>query len=135
MAMYGQVPLLEDGSIKAEPMFYPSGLVVDVIKGRAILYNHENHPQHSNVWGLSCSNPLIVHFHCSNANRHQYKTECLKLEKVITKGWNYQIVRIYAFLRFTTPEQTKTFLKTIFRPLYRIMFGVRSIHQSERIVE
>lgn len=135
MSMHGQTPILEDGSIKAEPMFYPSGMVVDVIKGRATLYNHKKHLRYSPVWGLTKSDPLIVHFHCSNAERYQYKVECFKLEKLMTKEWNYSFSSIYAFIRFAVPELIKNFLKTTFRPLYRKIFGVRQIRPSERIIK
>ncbi|MBE9174998.1 hypothetical protein IQ225_06195 [Synechocystis salina LEGE 06155] len=135
MSMNGQKPIVEDGTIKAEPMFYPSGMVVDVIKGRATLYNRENHTNYCTVWGINESNPLIVHFHSSDTERHHYKVECLKLEKLMTKQWYYGFVSAYGFIKFTLPELIKDFLKQTFRPLYRKIFGVRSIKKSERIIE
>ena len=134
MSVHGQTPLLEDGTVKAEPMFYPSGIVVDVIKGYASLYNHKHDHCHAKVWGISESNPKIVHFHCSNIERYQYKSECFKLQKVIIEKWNYNLANMYAWLRFAIPELMIKSFKRMFRPLYQKFFGVRSIRKSERIV-
>ncbi len=135
MSMHGQIPVAEDGSIKAEPMFYPSGMVVDVIKGKATLYNHKDDAQYSHVWGINQSEPLIVHFHCSNTERYQYKSECLKLEKVIIEQWNHNFASMYAFVKFALPELGIYCFKQTFRPLYRQIFGTRPVRQSERIIK
>jgi hypothetical protein len=135
MAMHGQTPIPEDGSIKAEPMFYPSGMTVDVIRGKATLWNSPKHPLHSSIWGLAEASPLIVHFHCVNAEVAPYTRECLKLEKIIHEHWNPQLANSYAFLKLSIPQIAVNAFKDTFRPLYRKLFGVRKIRISERVIE
>jgi hypothetical protein len=134
MAIHGASPLLEDGTIKAEPMFYPSHLTVDVLRGKAELRNCSNHPKYSTTWGLTHSKPLIVHFHCSHAERAPYTRECLKLEKIMAAGWIPWIASIYAFWVCSIPQMVIDNFKFIFRPFYRFLFDVRPITASQRIV-
>ena len=134
MSMHGQTPIPEDGSIKAEPMFYPSGITIDVIRGNATLYNSPDHPSYCLTWGLTQAQPLIVHFHCSNAERPPYTRECLKLEKIIHDGWNPWVANIYAFAKLSVPQMLNDLLKDTFRPIYRKLFGTRSVRSSERII-
>jgi hypothetical protein len=135
MSIHEQTPIIEDGSIKAEPMFYPSGMNVDVIKGNATLWNSPSHPLHCFTWSLTRANPLIVHFHCGNAERSPYTRECLKLEMVIEDNWNPFFANIYAFLKLSVPQIVIDFLKDTFRPSYRKIFGVRPVRLSERVVK
>lgn len=134
MAMYGQTPIQEDGSIKAEPMFYPSGIRIDVIKGYASLWNKKTHPAYCTTWGVTQANPLIVHFNCTYAERSPYTRECFKLEKIIEEDWNPLVASVYAFLRISLTQIALDSLKDTFRPLYRILFGVRSVKASNRLV-
>lgn len=135
MAMHGQTPTLEDGSIKAEPMFYPSSIYVDVLKGRATLENSPTHPQHSETWNVNQSNPAIVHFHCNHAERSPYTREILILQKVFGDKWNAGVARPYAYWTVTVPQHTSDVLKKLFRPIYYSVFGFRRIRPSERIVD
>ena len=135
MAIHGQTPILEDGSIKAEPMFYPSGMTVDVIRGKATLYNSLQSSSYCSTWGVTKAQPLIIHFHCTNAERSPYTRECLKLTKIIDKKWNYWVANIYCFLRLSVPQLVTDIFKDTFRPLYKKFFGIRPILASQRIIK
>lgn len=135
MAMYGQSPIEEDGSIKAEPMFYPSGVSVNVFTGKTLLKNSPSHSSYSTVWGLEEAKPLLVHFHCVHAKRSPYTRECFALKKVCQYGWNPSIARLYAYLKLSLPQKASDAFKDTLRPLYRKLFGTRRIRPSERIVD
>lgn len=132
MSIYGQTPIREDGTIKSEPIFYPSGMSIDVLGGKAVLHNLPN-ASFCKTWGVTKSEPAIVHFHCSNAERSPYTREVLILEKVFQYGWNFRIARFYAYWKITVPQHVSDNLKETFRPLYRFLFGVRKIQKSRRI--
>ncbi len=133
MAMHRQLPLRDNGDIKAEPMFYPSKVDVDVFRGRAILLNNSEDPNHNSPWRLRESQPLIVHFHSSNAERNPYTREAIKLERVMAKGWPLSLARGYAAITCTAPQSFLNTSKAILRPIYRKFFGPRSIRKSVRI--
>lgn len=135
MSMHDQSPILDDGSVKAEPMFYPSGIRVDVLRGRAILWNSPDTSSYCSTWNLTQAQPAIVHFHCSNAERAPYTRECLKLKKVFKDNWNPWAASIYAFVKMSIPQMIKGSFKDFLRPLYRRFFGVRAVKKSIRIVD
>ncbi len=134
MAIHGETPVLEDGSIKAEPMFYPSGITVNVFTGKTKLWNHPQHPKYCSTWGLTAASPILVHFHCSHAERAPYTREVLKLEKVMAQGWHPWLANAYAFIVRSIPQLAADEFKSFFRPLYRTLFGIRPVPVSQRIV-
>lgn len=132
MAMYGQTPIPDNGTIKAEPMFYPSGVEADVFQGTASLWNLPSDPNYISTW-LTEAHPIIVHFHCDGTERDPYTREVIKLEKVMAQGWSLWAASVYAFVVASLPQVIIRWLKDTFRPMYRKLFGVRPVAQSLRI--
>jgi hypothetical protein len=132
MAICGQSPIAEDGRIKADAMSFTFREDVDVIKGRAALFNKEGGPFPTRVT-LTEAHPLIVHFNCTFAERHPYPRETFKLEKVIAKGWPKWLASVCAGLSRSAPQKATQVFKDLFRPAYRKVFGVRGVAPSKRI--
>ena len=133
MSMHGQTPIPDDGTIKAEPMHYPCGVEADVFQGKASLWNLPKDPRYLSNWHLTEAHPLIVHFHCDGTESDPYTREVIKLEKVMAKGWPLWAASAYASVIYSAPQAAFRFTKDTFRPLYRKLFGVRSISKSKRI--
>lgn len=132
MAIYGQSPIADDGRIKADAMSFTFREDVNVLKGRAALFNKEGGPFPTRVT-LTEAHPLIVHFNCLFAERHPYPREVIKLEKVMAKGWPEWLASVYACLSSSTPKLLTEVFKDLFRPAYHRVFGVRAVAVSKRI--
>lgn len=135
MALHGQTPIPDDGTIKAEPMHYPSGVEADVFQGSASLWNLPQDTKYLSNWHLTEAHPLIVHFHCAYAERDPYTREVIKLEKVMANGWSLWAASAYASVTCSAPQAAFRLMKDTWRPIYRKLFGVRSVVKSQRIID
>ena len=133
MALHGQTSIPDDGSIKAEPMFYPSGVEADVFKGTASFWNRPNDQNYLSTWHLTEAHPLIVHAHCAYAERDPYTREAIRLQQVMAKGWPIWAASAYAFTTCSAPQAAVRYIKDSLRPMYRKYFGVRPVSKSQRI--
>lgn len=135
MALHGQSPVKDDGSIKGEPMFYPSKVEVDVFKGTSTLLNLPEDPNHVSHWHwhLREAHPLLVHFHCAYVDHDPYIREAVKLEKVMAGGWPLTLAHAYAVATRTVPHSLMGRGKKALRPVYRKLFGTRRVKKSRRI--
>jgi hypothetical protein len=134
MQLHGQTPVTDDGTIMSDPQACPGGYKIDVIKGERWLLNPPfPNPLHQNWYPFKEVSPAIVHFLGQYTLNYPYKKEVYRLIKAGTKQLNYSS-EVEALITIQYPEQIKTFLKAVFRPIYRFFFGIRKIRQSERIV-
>jgi hypothetical protein len=133
MALHGQKPVPEDGSIKADLMFYPSKVEVDVFRGKAALWNLPDSRNYNPAWPLRESHPLVVHFNCTFVERGSYAREAIRLNKVLNKGWPLPVADSYAYVTRYVPDVMQTSLKDLLRPVYRRLLGVRKIKKSNRM--
>ena len=134
MAMTGQHPIPEDGSIKAEPMFFSGRTELDVFKGFARLFNAHGLPKPTPEWKIpNEAHPAVVHFNCSFAEQPPYTTETVRLEKVMRDGWPLPLATAYAWLKCTLPFRVEHGFKSLLRPCFHGLFGHRTIKPSARL--
>ena len=134
MALNGQRPLAEDGSVKAEPMFFSADTEIDVFAGRARLFNHPRRSKPYPEWHIPTeAHPTIVHFNASFAEHPPYTVEAIRLERVMRDRWPLGAATLYAKLTRALPFWISRTLKNLLRPIYRFCFGVRAVKPSERL--
>jgi hypothetical protein len=133
MAQHGLDGILDDGTLKAEPVNFPCGVDVDVFRGRATLLNTPHHPRYEPRCPLSVAEPRVVHFCSSHADRRPYTTEAARLERVFGRGWPRWAASAYALATRELPEITREAMKDLLRPAYRAVFGYRPVAASNRL--
>ncbi len=133
MAIYGQSPIPEDGTIMNSTLAAPGGLEIDVLAGKSRLFNPKNHPNHNPWYKQEEMNPLLVHFLGYQTNHHPYLREKIKLDLVMTKGLPILVSNLWANLFFFYPWLIKKFIKDTLRPVYHQIFGVRKLTVSNRV--
>lgn len=131
MALHGQEPISDDGRIKADAMSYPSSIEVDVFEGKALFMDHTDQ---KNLTGtLREARPIIAHFNDTHAEKPPYTREATKLRKVQAEGWPLWVAEMYAIARHTILYRSLESTKDILRPLYRSLFGTRSVKENPRV--
>jgi hypothetical protein len=134
MSMAGQHPIPEDGTIKAEPMFFSSRTELDVFAGKARLFNKPDQPKLKPEWSIpEEARPAVVHFNCTYAEQPPYTAESFRLRKVLLERWPLAMATLYANLFYTTPFLILEKVKANLRPLYRRVFGIRKVKPNLRI--
>ncbi len=134
MGLYNQHPIPEDGTVKAEPMFFSGKTEIDVFAGTARLTNIEGKPKPYPDWNMPVeAHPLIVHFNCTYAEKPPYISEVCRLERVMHGGWPKTLATVYALLLHRLPFSVIQGAKDLMRPLYSALFGTRRIKPSKRV--
>jgi hypothetical protein len=134
MALAGQHPVPEDGSIKAEPMFFSGPVEIDVFAGRARLFDIPARPKPYPEWQIPAeSRPAIVHFNSYFAEHPPYTTEALRLEKALRQGWPVLGATIYARLTCSFPYWIMEQIRKQLRPAYHALFGPRGVKDDNRV--
>jgi len=81
IALHGQMPIIDDGSIKAERISYQIRVISDVINGKAKMWSRvDNYPTRV---GLTQAEPSMVHFNAHYINCKPYNCETIRIKKVI----------------------------------------------------
>lgn len=122
MAAETQKALPEDGTIKADCMFFKE-CRVNVLSGKvklAPLTSYEHKEIHFN--------PAIVHFNASFSDTWIYKLEAFRLA---TANYSF-FTDLRGRLLIQLPPTTTTFLRNMLRPVYHKFFGFRKISPSKR---
>ena len=133
MALHGQLPVIDDGSILSDPQACPGGMYLDVLNGKSLLINPpEPDKRHQKWYPFYKVNPVVVHFLGDYTTKHPYTRE-KKILQMVNKGSSPLWANIIANLTITIPFKTKTIAKDVLRPVYRVLFGFRNIKTSERI--
>jgi hypothetical protein len=134
MALANQHPIPEDGTIKAEPMFFSGRTQLDVFRGSARLANLRGAPSPYPEWKIpNEARPAVVHFNCAFAEQPPYTTEALRLKKVLHDSWPLFLATAYAWCKCTLPFLLAVRSKQILRPGFHLLFGPRAVKPSARI--
>ena len=134
MALHNQSPIPEDGSIMSDPQACQGGLYVDVLRGKSRLINPPApHPRHQAWYPFNEVNPVLVHFLGHHTTIYPYKREELRLALTSAKGWTVWAADTWAALFCSIPRLSVRTFKEIFRPLYRKLFGTRTVSASNRV--
>lgn len=133
MALSGQAPVADDGTIMSDPQACQGEYHLDVIKGKTRLVNLP-YPdkRHQDWYPFVTVSPLIVHFLGYYTLQYPYRFDAYKLKMAAENRLNIWS-SAYGLLRIEYPERLKTFLKDILRPAFRLLFGARRVKQSERL--
>lgn len=130
MALNNENPIADDGTIMSDPLSCPGEFSIDIIKGKTSLYNPPKpSPLHQDWYPFERAHPLIIHFLGHHSLSYQYKKDAYRLQA--NKAGT--IHKIVAFFYFELPMRAKEILKSLFRPVYKLIFGTRAIKQSERL--
>ncbi|GGH15277.1 hypothetical protein [Mucilaginibacter phyllosphaerae] len=135
MQLHAQYPIEDDGLILAEFVNFKSGIKSDILKGTAELYNDSKHPLYQKNWHLTIAKPLIVHFLGHYNQLLPYTAEVKKLKYISEDRYTQSWATLLSYLKVTLPTTIGNLIKDMFRPVYRVVIGTRSIKPSERIIE
>lgn len=134
MARYGEEPVPEDGSLKADVMFYGERPVVRVRAGEALLRGHAAVAHLFPGWRMpEVARPLLVHFNGGWTEDLPYLSESMRLRLTGLHGWPDWLADAAVFARLEAPLGGWQRLKDAARPLYRMLFGHRRVSGSERM--
>lgn len=114
---------------------YPVIRELSVLDGICRMSNPARpHNLHNVNWSVGHSAPgRIVHFHNASTDHWRYRTEALKLRLILESGMPEALARLLAAGSVAIPGWLVEFAKDTLRPMYRKLFGVRSIAPSKRI--
>ncbi|PJJ79454.1 PIN domain-containing protein [Mucilaginibacter auburnensis] len=133
MELHGQKPLTDDGTIMSDPQACQGGYTIDVLNGKCTLINPPApHPLHQAWYPFEKVSPLVIHFLGYYTQHYPYRLEVFKLRKN-AEGKLNALNRLTAKFTIAYPEIIKTRFKGLFRPLYRLLFGVRKPTTSPRV--
>jgi hypothetical protein len=127
MAGHGIAPVPDDGSIKADAMHYTRISGMNILQGHA----RAESPMPGKLVPPTAS-PVIFHFNSHFTQGRYYWRECFRLEKVQRFGWNPRLATFLAYLRFDWPMRARDLIKDLLRPLFRRVFGNRSVRDDGR---
>jgi len=132
MQLNNQKPIIDDGSIMSDLQACQGSYNLDVINGKANLYNPPYpNPKYQKWYPFERVSPLIVHFLGDYTSDYPYKLESYKLNLALSgKLSPLSIISINVKIKYVS--QFRIFLKNTFRPIYRKLFGLRTIKASER---
>jgi len=133
MALHNEHPIPDDGSIMSDPLSCPGKFTTDIMKGKTSLYNPPKpSPLHQDWYPFERVSPLIIHFLGHHSLSYQYKKDDRLLRAAQFNKVSI-IDRTLACLTIELPMRLKATSKNIFRPVYKLVFGTRSIKTSERL--
>lgn len=127
MALQGQAPVPEDGTIMNSTLACPGGMKIDTLRGVSRLYNPESHPDHNDWYPLEELNPTLVHFLGHQTAQYPYRREALRLKRVMADGWPVPLADAWAASTYSAPYLLKEKSKDLLRPVYHKLFGTRPI--------
>jgi hypothetical protein len=130
MAIHAQEPIADDGSILSDLGAGLQGTNIDVLHGKSVLYNPPP-PSPRHKWWQSTRgaySPAVIHF----ADGFPYNREAFKLMLKFTMSFSDKAAGAAAFCRYTGPYWTENFLKSLGRPVYRKLFGYRTVTTTKR---
>ena len=122
MALYKQVPIVDNDMIKADLMYYKKWHT-NVLKGEVDLYKFEGHQQVKN-------NPAIVHFNDKFSEGYQYLLDQLRLAN---PDRNQFICNMKGWFFYQLPQKTASLFKSWLRPLYHLLLGPSAVKNNKRI--
>ncbi len=134
MASHGLAALPDDGTILSSPYECPGPFSLDVLRGRSSLLNPPApHPDHRAWYPFTRVHPTVVHFLDGFNRSYQYRAEAVRLRFWASGGMVRAVVWCWSLLAVAWPGQLRERLKAGLRPLYRLVFGYRTLRRSERL--
>lgn len=135
MAKFNFMPLIDDGSLKGDRMFYDVNKK-NILLGNTHLYNKVAPPIPA-YNQLSEARPLIIHYNSRFAEFYEYHSDVKRLKMVMLEHYSVNYINLFVYLMIELPQKIKFKLinniKKKFRPLYRRLFGIRKVEKSKRI--
>lgn len=133
MALHGLMPVPDDGSILSDPQACPGKMHIDVLRGSSTLTNPPApHPQHQDWYPFIEVHPVLVHFLGHHTTIYPYKREELRLA-LAASNWTTLAADAGAAIAYSAPYLSREAVKNLLRPVYRQIFGFRTIATSERV--
>ena len=133
MAKFGQAPVEDDGSVKADLMFFNADPEVDVLRGRARAYNFPGRPKTYPEWRIPDeARPRLVHFMGGLTAYPPYTSEALCLRLTQASGWPGWAARAWSGLSLVAAHRLRVLAKALGRPVYQKLFGARPVRTSDR---
>lgn len=134
MGNFGEEPVAEDGTVKADLMFYGARPKVDVYRGLADLRNRPGSPKPYPEWQMpDAVMPRIVHFNANWAESPPYTSEATRMRLVAALHLPRWLATAYTTAVMSWPHLLWSVAKDAFRPVYRRFFGYRKVKTSDRI--
>jgi len=130
MALHGQRPVPDDGTIMNSTLAAPGGVEVDVLKGVSRFRNPKSHPEHNSWYQMEEMRPVLAHFLGYQTTRYPYRREAIRLERVFASGWPPSLARLWTGATFSLPWLATNAAKDALRPLYHRLFGARPVRYS-----
>ncbi|MDO3643059.1 hypothetical protein [Mucilaginibacter sp. L3T2-6] len=133
MQIEGMTPVIDDSTFMSDPQACPGRYRLDIIKGKRLLINPPAPSLlHQSWYPFEKVSPVIVHFLGYYTQHYPYRREVYRLKKALNHQLNW-LTNLQGRLFIEYPERIKVFLKNALRPIFRSVFGVRKVHQSERV--
>ncbi|UKT64389.1 hypothetical protein [Pedobacter mucosus] len=126
MANFNQQPIDDDGSIKADAMFF-TNFKCNVITGTAILEN--KNLSDNGYQSPKISKPAIVHYNDRYTELANYLADQVRLRSHLPQLLN----SIFIQVKYLIPSFFTTELKNMFRPLYHQLLGPSKIKKIRRV--
>lgn len=134
MSKFNCMPISDDGSIKADRMFYDFNKK-NILKGKSYLFN-KGEPPIPIYSKLSEASPLIIHYNARYTETYEYQSDANRLKLVLLKHFSIKFTEFYVSLVIEWPgrlkQKTAYIIKETFRPFYRRIFGIRKVEKSLR---
>ena len=130
MALHGHSAIPERGDIMNSLLAGPGGLEIDVLKGRAVLFNPKQHPHHNPWYQLEELRPRLVHFLGQAPTAYPYKREIARLDLASRRSWPRWAARLFTALTISFPFMVVSALKDLLRPLWHRTLGPRKIRHG-----
>lgn len=134
MELHQMQPLFDDGTVMSDPQACPGGYQIDAVSGERWLINPPKpHPLHQDWYPFEKVEPLIFHFLGYYTKHYPYQREVFRLKHFLNQKLNW-LTELQAKFGIEWPARMKIAAKNTLRPIYRKLFGIRKIEQSERTV-
>lgn len=135
LEQHGQTPVPDTGTIMNTLIEARSGMIVDVLRGEAVLRNDLGASGSDAFYENAEMRPVLVHFCGLDVANHPYRTQVLLLHLVDAAGWSPTAARGWVAIRSILPFKAVQILKNALRPAYRALFGVRTPKPTSRLQE
>lgn len=128
MALNNETVLANDGSIKADAMFYRH-ITCNVSTGLTKLTKPLQEIAQNEIIP-PISTPAIIHFNASFSESFVYKSDIFRLNH---PHYHSLVINSIIFLKFKAADYIQSAFKKIFRPVYHLIFGFRKIKKGHRV--
>lgn len=133
MGLEGCSGIEDDGTVHGELFSSPRLLQLDVLRGMAKLENPPpSDPLHRPGYPVRRIEPVVVHFLGDFTSKWPYRSQERMLRLVFQHRMPPALARAWVALSYRWPMLWVEFMRERFRPLYRRVFGLRTVRYDER---